>query len=93
MQDREYVKKEKGRLAPTSLGRTVNKIMMEFFPIIVDISFTAKMEERLDLIEDGKKDWIKSLERFNGAFEKELDSGPGKHEEPQKGRERDRYCL
>ena len=73
VQDREYVKKEKGRLAPTSLGRTVNKIMMEFFPVIVDISFTAKMEERLDLIEDGKKDWVKTLERFNIAFEKELD--------------------
>jgi DNA topoisomerase I len=73
VQDREYVKKEKGRLAPTSLGRTVNKIMMEFFPVIVDISFTAKMEERLDLIEDGKKDWVKTLERFNVAFEKELD--------------------
>jgi DNA topoisomerase I len=73
VQDREYVKKEKGRLAPTSLGRTVNNIMMEFFPVIVDISFTAKMEERLDLIEDGKKDWVKTLERFNIAFEKELD--------------------
>jgi len=73
VQDREYVKKEKGRLAPTPLGRTVNKLMVEFFPVIVDIGFTAKMEERLDLIEDGKKDWVKTLERFNVAFEKELD--------------------
>jgi DNA topoisomerase-1 len=73
VQDREYVKKDKGRLVPTSLGRTVNKIMIEYFPVIVDISFTAKMEERLDLIEDGKKDWVKTLERFNTDFEKELD--------------------
>jgi DNA topoisomerase I len=73
VQDREYVKKEKGRLVPTSLGRTVNKMMMEYFPVIVDISFTAKVEDRLDLIEDGKKDWVKTLERFNVAFEKELD--------------------
>jgi DNA topoisomerase I len=73
VQDREYVKKEKGRLVPTSLGRTVNKMMIEFFPVIVDVSFTAKVEDRLDLIEDGKKDWVKTLERFNVAFEKELD--------------------
>ncbi len=73
VQDREYVKKEKGRLVPTPLGRTVNKVMMEFFPVIVDVGFTAKVEERLDLIEDGKKDWVKTLERFNTAFEKELD--------------------
>jgi len=73
VQDREYVKKEKGRLVPTPLGRTVNKVMKEFFPVIVDVSFTAKVEERLDLIEDGKKDWVKTLERFNTAFEKELD--------------------
>ena len=72
VQEREYVKREKGRLAPTPLGKTVNKMMMEFFPIIVDIGFTANMEEMLDLIEDGKKDWIKSLQKFNGAFEKEL---------------------
>jgi DNA topoisomerase I len=73
VQDREYVKKEKGRLVPTSLGRTVNKMMIEYFPVIVDVSFTAKVEDRLDLIEDGKKDWVKTLERFNVAFEKELD--------------------
>jgi DNA topoisomerase-1 len=73
VQDREYVKKEKGRLAPTPLGITVNKIMVEYFPVIVDISFTAKMEETLDLIEDGKKNWVKTLERFNIDFEKELD--------------------
>jgi len=73
VQDRDYVKKEKGRLVPTSLGKTVNKVMVEFFPVIVDVSFTAKVEEKLDLIEDGQKDWVKTLERFNTDFEKELD--------------------
>ena len=72
VQDREYVKKEKGRLVPTSLGRTVNKLMKEFFPTIVDVGFTANMEEDLDLIEDGKQNWVKSLEGFNKTFEKEL---------------------
>lgn len=72
VQDRDYVKKEKGKLIPASLGRTVNKLMVQFFPTIVDLSFTAKMEDDLDLIEDGKRDWVKSLEKFNSSFEKEL---------------------
>ena len=72
VQERSYVKKDKGRLLPTPLGKTVSKLLKEFFPLILDVDFTAKMEERLDLIEDGKKDWIKSLERFNHAFEEEL---------------------
>ncbi len=72
VQERSYVGKDKGRLLPTSLGRTVNRLLKEFFSMIVDVDFTAKMEDILDLIEDGKKDWIKSLQKFNTAFEKEL---------------------
>jgi len=72
IEDRNYVKKDKGRLLPTSLGRTVSKLLKEFFPSIVDIGFTANMEERLDLIEDGKKNWVKSLEVFYRSFEGEL---------------------
>ncbi|MCX7965277.1 MAG: type I DNA topoisomerase [Syntrophorhabdaceae bacterium] len=73
VQDRNYVKKEKGRFIPTHLGMTVNKLMKEFFPLIVDVNFTAKMEERLDLIEEGKRDWVKSLERFYEALKKYLE--------------------
>ncbi|MDI9560732.1 MAG: DNA topoisomerase, partial [Pseudomonadota bacterium] len=72
IEDRSYVSKDKGRLIPTPLGITVNKLLKDFFPLILDVSFTAKMEERLDLIENGKKNWVKSLEQFNSAFEKEL---------------------
>ena len=72
VQDRDYVRKEKGRLVPTPLGRTVNRLLSEFFPTVLDVGFTAKMEVRLDEIEDGKKDWIKSLEKFNASFEGEL---------------------
>jgi DNA topoisomerase-1 len=74
VQDRDYVRKEKGRLVPTPLGRTVNRLLSEFFPTVLDVGFTAKMEVRLDEIEDGKKDWIKSLEKFNASFEGELQS-------------------
>ncbi len=72
IQDRSYAKKDGGRLVPTSLGVTVNGLMKDSFPLIVDIDFTAKMEERLDLIEDGKKSWVKSLVAFNNAFGEEL---------------------
>jgi len=74
VQDRDYVAKEKGRLTPTPLGRTVNKLLAEFFPTVLDVGFTAKMEVRLDEIEDGKKDWVRSLEKFNSSFEGELKS-------------------
>jgi DNA topoisomerase-1 len=74
VQDRDYVTREKGRLTPTPLGRTVNKLLAEFFPTVLDVGFTAKMEVRLDEIEDGKKDWVRSLEKFNSSFEGELKS-------------------
>ncbi len=72
IEDRSYVHKDKGRLVPTPLGRTVTKLLKEFFPRIVGIDFTARMEEDLDSIEDGKKNWVKSLEKFYHAFDKEL---------------------
>jgi DNA topoisomerase-1 len=72
VQERSYVKRDKGRLFPTSLGRTVSKLLKEFFPLILDVDFTAKMEDRLDLIEDGKKSWVESLEKFYEIFEKDL---------------------
>jgi DNA topoisomerase-1 len=72
VQERSYVKRDKGRLMPTTLGRTVNKLLKEFFPLILDVDFTAKMEDRLDLIEDGKKSWTESLEKFYKVFEKDL---------------------
>lgn len=68
VQDRSYVTKEKGKLVPTPLGRTVNRLLKQFFPLIVDVDFTAKMEDRLDLIEDGKKNWIRSLQKFYDLF-------------------------
>ena len=72
IQERSYVKRDKGKLIPNSLGMTVNRLLKEFFPLIVDVSFSAKMEERLDLIEHGKTNWVKSLEQFNRALESEL---------------------
>ena len=72
VQKRKYVQREKGRLAPTDLGVTVNELLVESFPRILDVEFTARMEEQLDDVEERKLDWQKVLEDFYGPFEDSL---------------------
>jgi DNA topoisomerase-1 len=72
IQKRKYVQREKGRLVPTELGRTVNGLLVENFPKILDVEFTAEMEEQLDEVEEGKADWQKVLHDFYGPFEDSL---------------------
>ncbi|HAR94891.1 MAG TPA: type I DNA topoisomerase [Deltaproteobacteria bacterium] len=74
IQDRGYVGKDKGHFVVTPLGRTVNRLLTEYFPKVVDIDFTAKMEEKLDQIEENQKSWVSSLQDFYGVFQKELSS-------------------
>ncbi len=69
---REYVAKEGKYLKPTSLGETVTQLMEERFPDIVDLKFTAHMEDRLDEIESGKIPWRRVLDDFYGGFDREL---------------------
>ena len=70
--DREYVVKEGKNLRPTPLGEVVTGLMKDKFPDIVDTTFTAKMEEQLDEVEEGKENWRDLLNGFYGGFEKEL---------------------
>jgi len=72
IQKRKYVQAEKGRLMPTELGCTVNELLVESFPKILDVEFTAKMEEQLDEVEEGKTDWQAVLTAFYGPFEDSL---------------------
>jgi DNA topoisomerase-1 len=72
IQKRGYVEKEKGKFKPTELGEIVVQLMQEFFSDIVDIDFTAEMEDQLDRIESGEEHWQKVLESFYGPFEKQL---------------------
>jgi len=73
IQKRNYVQKDKNRkLKPTPIGILVNDILVKNFPEIVDIKFTAKMEESLDEIANGKIKWQKFLEEFYVPFEKNL---------------------
>ena len=72
IQEREYVNKEGGRFIPTELGMVVTDLLLESFDDIFDIKYTARMEEELDEIEDGKIDWRASLSEFYDRFDKDL---------------------
>lgn len=72
IQKRYYVKLAAKRFEPTELGEIVNSLIVEFFPDIVDVAFTAEMEGRLDEVEIGKEEWQKVIDQFYKPFEKEL---------------------
>lgn len=72
IEDREYVVKEDKHLVPTGLGEVVTGLMMERFQDIIDVEFTANMENRLDDVEAGRQNWVDLLKDFYGDFEKEL---------------------
>jgi DNA topoisomerase I len=72
IQKRGYVMLEDKRFVPSELGEIVISLMEEFFPEILNVEFTAHMEEDLDHIEEGKADWVKILERFYEHFQKRL---------------------
>ena len=72
IQEREYVKKEGGRFTPTELGMVVTDLLLESFDDIFDVKYTARMEEELDEIEDGKLDWREAMAEFYERFDKDL---------------------
>ncbi|WP_342469883.1 type I DNA topoisomerase [Ureibacillus sp. FSL K6-3587] len=72
IQRRGYVQLDNKRFIPTELGEIVHSLMVEFFPEIIDIEFTAKMEADLDKIEEGKTDWIQIIDHFYKEFEKHV---------------------
>jgi len=73
IQDREYVQKEKNQLKPTELGFMVTDLLIQSFPEILDVAFTAHMEEELDMIEDGKMQWRNAMKEFYGPFKESLE--------------------
>jgi DNA topoisomerase I len=72
VQDRKYVSKTENRFAPTELGVVVNDYLVEKFPELIDVNFTAKMEDELDRIEDGKMKWAKVVKDFHEPFDRDL---------------------
>ena len=71
--DRGYVEKDRKKLKTTPLGQAVNTVMMEQFPDIVNVKFSADMEKKLDVVEAGQADWVKTIDDFYQGFEKSLE--------------------
>ncbi|HEV3254596.1 MAG TPA: type I DNA topoisomerase [Candidatus Acidoferrales bacterium] len=75
--EREYVNKDQGRFTPTLLGEKVSVLLVKSFEDIFDVGFTARLEEELDEIEEGKLPWKKSVKEFWDRFEEDLDKAAG----------------
>ncbi len=71
---REYVERIKNRFHPTSIGMLVNQLLVENFPDILDVSFTAQLENFLDDVEEGTADWILAMKKFYKGFKAELET-------------------
>lgn len=72
IQERGYVEREKGRLKPTALGEQVNDLLVMNFPDILDLGFTARLEDDLDHVEEGHREWHELLRAFYDVFAKDL---------------------
>jgi len=81
IKDRKYVDLIERKLRPTDLGKTVNKILVEHFPKLFNVEFTATMEKELDLVEDGEDDWVKVVNDFYQPFLETLKGLKGKEAE------------
>jgi DNA topoisomerase-1 len=73
IQEREYVKKDGGKFKPTELGEIVTELLVENFDHIFDVKYTARMEEELDEIEDGKMDWRVAMAEFYEQLKEDLE--------------------
>lgn len=87
IQDRGYVTRERRQLTPTDVGRLVNALLIKGFENIVDVKFTAQMEEQLDTIAEGKVKWSQTLGEFYPSFQTALQEAPDKMYEARKAME------
>ena len=83
--DREYVTKDQGRFSPTMLGEKVSGLLVKSFEDIFDVGFTARMEEELDEIEEGKMPWKRAVKDFYGRFEADLEQAQDEMESYKAG--------
>jgi DNA topoisomerase-1 len=73
IQDREYALKKQNKFRPTELGTVVTDQLVKHFADIFDVAYTARMEEELDEVEEGKRTWVEALDEFYTKFAKDLD--------------------
>jgi DNA topoisomerase-1 len=93
LRQRGYMQRQNRRLIPTEIGEVVNDLIIEFFPNIVDFGFTARLEEKLDEVAVGEREWVDVVRDFYGPFEEQLrhaeEAMPEVKAEPEKI---DRMC-
>ena len=93
IQDRGYVYQQERRFYATELGEIVTDLLRPYFPEVLDVAFTAGMENRLDEIEEGSADWVKVLKDFYGPFSSDIEKAQEEmknlRKEPKKA---DRKC-
>jgi len=90
--DRMYVERERNRLTPTKLGITVTDLLTEYFTNIMDLDFTAKMEEELDDVSRGEREWIPMLGEFYGPFQQALGNADEQMPKIRMDEETDEVC-
>ncbi len=71
--ERRYIQKEQKQLVPTDLGKIVNGLLVENFTDVINVEFTAKIEEEFDQIAEGKEEWKQIIRNFYGPFQKEVE--------------------
>ncbi|MEK7443226.1 MAG: type I DNA topoisomerase, partial [candidate division NC10 bacterium] len=92
IQEREYARREKGTLFPTELGMLVTDSLVPHFPEVMDVEFTAGLEESLDKIEEGEADWVETVAAFYTQFSKDLARAGKKMDDVKKGTETGDAC-
>jgi DNA topoisomerase-1 len=90
--ERGYVHRERRTLSPTELGTEVTGLLMPFFQDIMNVEFTAQMEDELDKVEEGELDWVKAVRDFYGPFAKDLKKAQKEMVNQKKGEETDEAC-
>jgi DNA topoisomerase I len=92
IQQRDYVRRERGALHPTELGIQITDLLTPFFPEIMDVEFTAQLEEELDRIEEGEMPWAEAVRDFYKRFTADLKRAGGKMDDLKRGTETGQAC-
>jgi DNA topoisomerase-1 len=92
IQKRDYVRRDRGTLTPTELGELVTDLLVEAFPDLLEVEFTAQMEESLDEIEEGERRWVETVRDYYGRFVKDLKRAHREMDDLKKGKRTDETC-
>jgi DNA topoisomerase-1 len=92
IQKRGYVHRERGSLSPTDLGEVVTDLLVEAFPELLEVAFTAQMEESLDEIEEGDRRWVETVREYYGRFAKDLKRAHREMDDLKRGKPTDETC-